>query len=216
MPSPAMKESQLTTGYEKFSNWIQICLLAFIFGAAPGCQTGGKIAATDPIPYLEVKIREGDTLKIAFPGAPGLDMNQQVRRDGKITLSLGGEVTAAGLSPKDLEKEILRLHGTNLTVQQVVVTMTSPGYPVFVNGAVLRPGKLSIDRPITALEAIMEAGGYDNVKADLKKVTVIRQIDGKTVNYPVNIKAMIEGKQPQPFYLKPGDIVVVPEKFNWF
>lgn len=194
-----------------------ICLLAFLLLTGAGCQTGGKVAASDTVPYLEVLIREGDTLKITFPGAPpGLDMNQQVRRDGKITLSLGGEITAAGLSPRDLEKEILRIHGTNLTVQQVIVTMTSPGYPVFVNGAVLRPGKLTIDRPITALEAIMEAGGYDNVKADLKKVTVIRQVDGKTVNHPVNIKAMIEGKQPQPFYLKPGDIVVVPEKFNWF
>lgn len=209
-----MKHTRRSTGLLRLAGWIQLPCLLLLIGA--GCQTGGKVAATDPVPYLEVKIREGDTLKIAFPGAPGLDMNQQVRRDGKITLSLGGEITAAGLSPKDLEKEILRLHGTNLTVQQVIVTMTSPGYPVFVNGAVLRPGKLTIDRPITALEAIMEAGGYDNMKADLKKVTVIRQVDGKTVNYPVNIKAMIEGKQPQPFYLKPGDIVVVPEKFNWF
>ncbi len=211
-----MKQTSPITSHQKLAGWMQLCLLAFLLGTGAGCQTGTKVVATDPVPYLEVKIREGDTLTIAFPGAPGLNMNQQVRRDGRITLSLGGEITAAGLSPKDLEKEILRLHGTNLTVQQVIVTMTSPGYPVFVNGAVLRPGKLTIDRPITALEAIMEAGGYDNVKADLKKVTIIRQMDGKTVNYPVNIKAMIDGKQPQPFYLKPGDIVVVPEKFNWF
>lgn len=186
-------------------------------GLVSGCQTAPSTTATDTVPYLEVRINEGDMLKIQFPGAPGLDMlNHQVRRDGRITLSLGGEITAAGMTPRELEREILRVHGTNLTVQQVIVTMTSPGYPVFVSGAVLRPGKLTVDRPITVLQAVMEAGGPDNAKADLKKAKVIRQIDGKTMNYPVNIKAMIEGKQPQPFYLKPGDIVVVPEKFNWF
>ena len=198
----------------QFASLVLITALAW-FGS--GCQTAPTNAATDPVPYSEVRIREGDTLKIAFPGAPSLDMlNQQVRRDGKITLSLGGEVKVAGMTPMELEKEILRLHGTSLTVQQVVVTMTSPGYPVFVNGAVLRPGKLTVDRPITVLEAIMEAGGYDNVKADLKKVKVIRKVDGQNLHYAVNIKAVIDGKQTKPFYLKPDDIVVVPEKFNWF
>ncbi len=197
-----------------FASLVLLTALAW-FGS--GCQTAPTNAATSSVPYSEVRIREGDTLKIAFPGAPTLDMlNQQVRRDGKITLSLGGEVKVAGMTPMELEKEILRQHGTNLTFQQVVVTMTSPGYPVFVNGAVLRPGKLTVDRPITVLEAIMEAGGYDNVKADLKKVKVIRKVDGQNLHFAVNIKAAIDGKQTKPFYLKPDDIVVVPEKFNWF
>ncbi len=57
----------------------------------------------------------------------------------------------------------------------------------------------------------MEAGGFDNAKANIKAVVVIRQgADGKTTNYTLNLKLVLEGKDNEPFYLKPSDIVVVP------
>ncbi len=193
-----------------------LMLLAGVVLALTGCQTAPPIAAADTVPYLDVRLREGDTVKISFPGAPNLDSTQQIRRDGKITLSLGGEVVAAGLSPVELEKELLRLYEAQLVVKQVIVAVTSPGYPIFVSGAVLRPGKLIVDRPVTVVEAIMEAGGFDRAKADLKKVTVLRQIDGKSMSYKVDVKATIDGANVKQFFLKPADIVVVPEKFTWF
>lgn len=193
-----------------------LLLLAGVALALTGCQTAPPIATADTVPYLDVRLREGDTVKISFPGAPNLDSTQQIRRDGKITLSLGGEVVAAGLSPVELEKELLRLYEAQLVVKQVVVAVTSPGYPIFVSGAVLRPGKLIVDRPVTVVEAIMEAGGFDRAKADLKKVTVLRQIDGKSMSYKVDVKATIDGANVRQFFLKPADIVVVPEKFTWF
>jgi polysaccharide export outer membrane protein len=193
-----------------------LILLAGVALALTGCQTAPPIATADTVPYLDVRLREGDTVKISFPGAPNLDSTQQIRRDGKITLSLGGEVVAAGLSPVELEKELLRLYEAQLVVKQVIVAVTSPGYPIFVSGAVLRPGKLIVDRPVTVVEAIMEAGGFDRAKADLKKVTVLRQIDGKSMSYKVDVKATIDGANVKQFFLKPADIVVVPEKFTWF
>ena len=193
-----------------------LILLAGVALALTGCQTAPPIATADTVPYLDVRLREGDTVKISFPGAPNLDSTQQIRRDGKITLSLGGEVVAAGLSPVELETEHLRLYEAQLVVKQVIVAVTSPGYPIFVSGAVLRPGKLIVDRPVTVVEAIMEAGGFDRAKADLKKVTVLRQIDGKSMSYKVDVKATIDGANVKQFFLKPADIVVVPEKFTWF
>ena len=193
-----------------------LLVLAGMALALTGCQTAPPIATADTVPYLDVRLREGDTVKISFPGAPNLDSTQQIRRDGKITLSLGGEVVAAGLSPVELEKELLRLYEAQLVVKQVIVAVTSPGYPIFVSGAVLRPGKLIVDRPVTVVEAIMEAGGFDRTKADLKKVTVLRQIDGKSMSYKVDVKATIDGANVKQFFLKPADIVVVPEKFTWF
>jgi polysaccharide export outer membrane protein len=162
-------------------------------------------------------LREGDSIKIAFPGAPTLDTTQQVRRDGKITLSLGGEIVAAGKTPAEIEKEILTLHGDQLAVKQVVVTVTSSAYPVYVSGAVLRPGKILADRPMTVLEAIMEAGGFDQAKADLKRVKVLREFEGQTVSYTVDMSKVINGDPgTKPFYLKPSDKIHVPQKFNWF
>lgn len=190
--------------------------LVLLVSVLTGCQTAPPVQVADTVPYLDVRLREGDTLRISFPGAPNLDSTYQIRRDGKITLTLGGEVMAAGLTPTELEKEILRLYEAQLEVKQVVVAATSPGYPIFVSGAVLRPGKFIVDRPVTVVEAIMEAGGFDRAKADQKNVSILRQIDGKSMSFKVNVKAMIDGSQSKPFYLKPSDIVVVPEKFTWF
>jgi len=81
---------------------------------------------------------------------------------------------------------------------------------------VLRPGKILSDRPITVLEAIMEAGGFDYSKANLKSVRIVRHEGNEVRNFKVNLKLPLEGKRSEPFYLKPSDIVFVPERFTWF
>lgn len=161
-------------------------------------------------------IREGDVLRIAFPGTPSLDTQQTVRRDGRITLSMVGEVKASGKTPGDLEKELLQLFSSQLISKEVTVTVVQSTFVVFVSGSVMRPGKLTSDHPITALEAVMEAGGFNAAKADMKAVTIIRNEAGKTKNYMIDLKQVLEGRASEPFYLKPSDIVFVPERFSWF
>jgi polysaccharide export outer membrane protein len=161
-------------------------------------------------------IREGDTVRITFPGAANLNAVQLVRRDGKIEMPLLGELQASGLTPKELEQEILKRYGSQLISKEVTVTVDSASYDVYVSGAVLKPGKVTAIRPITALEAIMEGGGPDYTKANLKDVTVIRQENGRTKNYRLNLRDVLDGKHTDAFYLKPSDIVYVREKFNWF
>ena len=171
--------------------------------------------ATSPVPNTYV-LREGDVLKISFPGSPNLNSIQQIRTDGKITLQLVGDVNAAGLTPDALQKELMNLYAPQLSSKEVTVEVQSSSFPVYVTGAVLRPGKVSTDHSITALEAIMEAGGFDYTKANLKDVTVIRQEEGQTKKYTLDLKLVLEGKAGEPFHLKPGDIIYVPEKFSWF
>ena len=81
--------------------------LAVALAGGLGCVTTDYSLPlpTDGVPDRVVRIREGDLIKIAFPGSPTSDNNQQqVRVDGKITLSLGGELAAAGKTPVELEK----------------------------------------------------------------------------------------------------------------
>lgn len=185
-------------------------------------------AATEPVaalppaaaaviqPATGLSLREGDVLRVSFPGAPDLNTTQPIRRDGVITLPMVGEVKAAGLTPADLQKELVRLYSPKLVSKEVNVSLESSTFPVFVTGAVLRPGRLSADRPLTALEAIMEAGGFDYTRANLKAVRIIRREQERLVNYTVNLKVVLQGRQNDPFVLKPMDIVYVPEKFSWF
>lgn len=161
-------------------------------------------------------LQGGDTIKIVFPGAPNLDSTQLIRRDGRINLPMAGELVAAGKSPVALEKELLEKMGPQLVSKELTVTVVSAPFAVFVSGAVLRPGKISADRPISVLEAIMEAGGFDMAKANLSAVVVIRQTGNNTENFTLNLKQVLDGKQTTPFFLRRSDVVHVPEKFNWF
>lgn len=158
---------------------------------------------------------EGDIVRISFPGSPSLNTVQQIRRDGKISLSLVGEFQAAGLTPVQMEKELVKLYAPQLVTKEVTVVLESAAFQVYVTGAVLRPGKLVSDRPLTALEAVIDAG-VNYQKANLKSVTVIRRENGRDVIHTQNLKDALKGKGGEPFYLKPSDIIFVRERFTWF
>jgi polysaccharide export outer membrane protein len=163
-----------------------------------------------------ITLREGDVLKVSFPANANLNTTQPIRRDGMISMPLIGEVKAAGKTPKQLEADLVDLYSTQLLSKEVTVEVQSSSFPVYVGGSVFHPGKVISDHPITALEAVMEAGGYDYTKANLKRVKIIRQEGNSTRNYIVNLKRVVDGKSSESFYLKPGDIVIVPERFSWF
>jgi polysaccharide export outer membrane protein len=115
-----------------------------------------------------------------------------------------------------MESELIKQYGPQLQTKEVTVTLDSSAFAVYVSGAVLRPGRIISDRPITALEAIMEAGGFNYTKANMKAVAVIRRENGRTERHTLNLKRVLDGQPGDPFNLKPADIIYVPERFTWF
>jgi protein involved in polysaccharide export with SLBB domain len=65
-------------------------------------------------------------------------------------------------------------------------------------------------RRITALEAIMMAGGFDYRRAEVSNVVIIRHKDGKRYGCSLDFRDALKGKEFQPFYLEPEDIIYVP------
>jgi polysaccharide export outer membrane protein len=184
-----------------------------------GCSGPPDIPSGAEEQHAEITLREGDQIRISFPGAPNLDVPPQpIRRDGKITLPIIGEIAAAGMTPIALQDQLAKLFADQLQSKEVVVTVISSSFSVFVDGSVLRPGKIVTDHPITALEAVMEAGGFDYNRADTGRVLVIRHKNGtKGYDYiNIDLKQVLDGKKTDLFYLAPNDVVHVPEKFSWF
>jgi polysaccharide biosynthesis/export protein len=185
-----------------------------------GCKTA-QFAEFVPAQEAAAKsdtlvLREGDTVRITFMGAPNLNTAQQIRRDGRITLPIVGEFKAAGLTAPEMEKQLIELFGPQLQTKEVMVALESSVFPIYVTGAVLRPGKIMSDRPLTALAAIMEAGGFDYSRANTKAIKVIRNQDGRTEHISLNLKRVLDGEDSDTFNLKPSDILYVKERFNWF
>jgi len=202
---------------EERPNWLKglaklSALVCVVVVPLSSCTTTTYSFQEDWTPYASIKLIEGDSLSITFPGSPDLNTTQRIRRDGKIDLKTVGEYPAAGKTPAELEKEILKLYEKDLVLKEVSVILQSSSYTVFVTGSVMHPGKLMAERPISALEAIMEAGGFDNAKANMRRVVILRNEEGQLKRYVLNLKCVLDGKCKKLFYLRPSDIVYVPEK----
>ena len=212
-----------------------------VLAAAAGCQTApphstnaplhstsAPLQAASPSPGAtsnestnsnkSMVLKEGDTVRIAFPGAPNLDTIESIRIDGKITLQMIGEYDAAGKTPAAVEADLKRLYGSQLVNNEVSVTVQSAAFVVYVMGAVAKPGKLISERPLTPLEALIEAG-VDDTRANLKAVQVIRTDKaGHTEKFKLNLHKVLHNQTEQmpSFTLKPYDVINVPERFNFY
>jgi polysaccharide biosynthesis/export protein len=161
-------------------------------------------------------LRQGDSVKITFPGSANLNETEQIRLDGKISLPLVGDVQAAGLTPDQLQQNLVKLYAPQISSSDVTVAIESSSFPVYVTGCVLSPGRVLSNQPLTALEAVMEAGGFDYSRANLRRVHVIRRENDTSQGFVLNLKTVLKGEDKNDFFLQPNDIIYVPEKFSWF
>ena len=188
-------------------------------GLFSGCATPDKNPpSAKPLTHAEIiTLREGDSVRISFPGSANLDTTQQIRRDGKVSLQLVGDVQAAGLTPDQLQDELIKVYAPQIASKEITVAVISSTFPVYVTGAVVHPGKILADHPLTALEAVMESGGFDYATANMRAVTLIRNENGVIKHYKINLKKALEDNNDvTPFYLMPGDILYVSERFELF
>jgi polysaccharide export outer membrane protein len=154
------------------------------------------------------KIGSGDVLDILVWKEPDASIaGMVVRADGKVTIPFLKDIQVAGFTPADLEQKIKQDLSKYIQDAEVTVLIKSVvSEKVYVLGAVRRAGPLVMTAPITALQAIAEAGGPTDY-AKKKKTYVLR--GGQKI--PFNYDAIIKGQNmEQNMLLLPGDTIVVP------
>ena len=164
-------------------------------------------ATTDPA-YI---IGPEDVLDINVWKEPDMTRVVPVRPDGKISLPLINDVQAAGSTPQQLSAAVTEKLRKFLTEPQVTVIVTAiNSQRVFVVGEVLRAGAFPLIPGMTVLQALASAGGFTTF-ADMKKIHVMRLVNGKHTELPFNYREVLKGDNPdQNIKLEPGDTVVVP------
>ncbi len=185
-----------------------------------GCQSD-PVFPTAGLPdiramnYATNLLHEGDVVGVTFQFTTNFDTAQKISLDGTVIMDSVGAVKAAGKTVEELQADLARLYKPQLDDDVVTVKLISSASGVWVSGAVLRPGKIPMDQPMTALEAIMEAGGFDLTHAKLSDVSIMRLENGRQKTYRMNLNKTLSGADDQPFYLRPSDIIFVPLKtFN--
>jgi protein involved in polysaccharide export with SLBB domain len=184
---------------------------ALVLALLTACQTATQTPLPEqPTAQTPVNLAPGDVVKLAFVGAPELNQSQKIRADGKLSLPLVGEVAAAGKTLVGFQSELIRLYKPQLRNSDVVVTLERGTAEVVVSGNVKKPGKLTFDRPTTVFQAIMEAGGVGEY-GNLKKVHLIRIVNGEQLTQVVDLKPALSGKSTSALYVKDGDVIYVPQ-----
>lgn len=178
-------------------------------GSAPAPVAQPAPQSVDvPHDYL---IGPEDVLGVLFWRDQDMTGEVTVRPDGKITLPLVGDLTAAGLTPQALREEIQKAAAKYMTdVNVTVVVRQINSRKVFITGEVATPGAYQLTGPRTVMQVIALAGGLTEY-ADSKNITIMRIEGDHTRSYRFNYRDVAKGRElHQNILLKPGDTIVVP------
>jgi polysaccharide export outer membrane protein len=171
-------------------------------------------AATAPVVPVsdDFIIGAEDVLGVLFWRETDISGDVAVRPDGRITIPLIGDLVAAGVTPAALRDQIQTAASKFLTDPNVTVVVRQiNSRKVFITGQVQRPGSYPLTGPRTVMQLISLAGGVTPY-AELERISILRQEEGKTRSFNFNYKDVAKGKKvEQNIQLQSGDTIVVPE-----
>ena len=129
--------------------------------------------------------------------------SQVVGQSGDISIPFAGRIPAAGLTPAQVEREIVAAIKNSTIAPQVLVTVTENGSAfVTVGGDVNHPGRIPLSITGTRLlDALAIAGGATAQTSD-----IAIQLTREGVTRRVRLDTLV--KEPsENIYLKTGDLV---------
>ena len=189
-------------------NWLKgLMALALSFGTF-------LVAEEDDDNWNPSMLRPGDVLQIEVFRLAEFSKSVRIEEDGTFLYPLCGEIQAAGLTPRDISKEMVKRLDKQIANPQVsvIVSQWSPR-PVYILGEV-RISK-SLELPtygrMTVLQAISAAGGFTE-SADLNGVVVLRRKANKIERLKVDVSALASySSASEDFRLRPEDTLIVPK-----
>lgn len=181
--------------------------------AAACLALGGLSAQAQPA----VSLGAGDIVNITIAGQPELARNGvTIAPDGTLTYLQAQAIPAAGLTLDELRSKLnaeLRRYYKN-----AIVTVTPNLFQsrkVYVLGKVVNKGAINLDRPMTVLEVVAEAGGLETglfqqntvELADLGRSILVRGRE----RIKVDMEALFfRGDMSQNAPVEPGDYLYFP------
>jgi polysaccharide biosynthesis/export protein len=161
-------------------------------------------------------LKNGDKINIViYPADEYVRGGQmQINSQGTITLSLLGQVEIAGLKIVEAQEKIAKLLNEDYLVDpSVVIEISQFKQQTFVIlGQVKSPGTFQFpagEERLSFLQAISIAGGFSEI-ANIKKIKIIRESEGKKKVIRINAERIISGKDSD-VSLQPNDIIHVSE-----
>lgn len=192
--------------------------LLVAFASTSWAQERANGAAADvEMPVHRYKVGPGDVLLIsAGPGAArneAVVRTEQIGPDGRISFDLIGSVEVAGMTTDQIDSLFTaRLADYIIDVEVSVSVAEFNAKRVFVLGEVGRPGKYVINKRMTILDAIAEAGS-PTLSASKTRVKLFRahSTSEEAQVLDIDLRALMQkGELDKNLVLGDGDVIYVP------
>jgi polysaccharide biosynthesis/export protein len=187
--------------------------LVFAALACGGCQSPLPPLPYPPGPHTAVRLSPGDVIKVSYADETVPDQTQKIRRDGKVSLPLIGELTAGGKRVIDFQHELISRYEGKLDNSEVLVTLENGTATVTVSGFANKPGPITFDRPTTVYQAVMQAGGVSDYGSP-SNIHLTRIVNGQQLSETLNLRPAIRGQPVRPEYVQDGDVIYIAR--SWF
>jgi polysaccharide export outer membrane protein len=158
------------------------------------------------------RLQPGDVMEVQYRYSPEFNQTVTVQPDGYITLEIGGDLKVAGFTIEETRQAVLRQASKRLQDPVATIVLKEFQKPYFVvAGEVATPGKIEMRERVTAIQAIMLAGGMKET-AKSSQVVVFRKINSDIAEVKLlNLKSVRRTSDLEnDLTLQPGDMVFVP------
>lgn len=146
-------------------------------------------------------------------GSQPSDQGYRVDADGYIDFPILGRLHVEGLRVSEVTSLIRQKIISGNYIKDPLVSLEFLNFRYTVLGAVSRNGTFTVEGDrVTLLEAIANAGDL-TTKADMGRVTVIREEGGERRQYVHDLRSTDLFKSPC-YYLQQNDIVYVEPKYR--
>ena len=195
---------------KKYITWLAVVLLI--------ATTSLVARAQNPRPVLTVPkedrytLTAGDVLDIQFRYTPEFNQTVTVQPDGYVSLEIGGDVKVGGRTLQEVRSLILAKARIRLESPEVIVVLKEFQKPyVVVAGEVNQPGKIELRERLTAIQAVLLAGGLKET-AKSSQILVFKRLNGDTAEVKVlNFKTLKQTSDLEnDLALQAGDMILVP------
>src|ERR1041384_900420 len=137
------------------------------------------------------RLQPDDVMEVQYRYSPEFNQTVTVQPDGYVSLEIGGDLKVAGFTIEETRQAILRQASQRLQDPVATIVLKEFQRPYFVvAGEVATPGKIEMRERVTAIQAIMLAGGMKET-AKSSQVVVFRKINSDVAEVKVlNLKSI--------------------------
>jgi polysaccharide biosynthesis/export protein len=189
-----------------------ISLLLAVSGSVALAQDPRKPPTLGTYGEVRYALNPGDVLDIQYRYTPEFNQTVTVQPDGYVSLQMGGDLKVGGRNLEQVRNLILAKVRVRLASPEIVVILKEFQKPyVVVAGEVVLPGKFEMRERLTALQAVLLAGGFKD-SAKSSQILIFRKLNAETAEVKsLNFKSMKQSTDLEhDLPLQAGDMIMVP------